>query len=92
MEQQTWQKIGTAQRHLAAAEAAGDTQLADSLLRQLQELHRTRLQEEREYTPLECPHCGPVPFWVAPHTMHGYGIFCSRCGRWVRWLGKGKDA
>lgn len=35
-----------------------------------------------------CKYCGSEKTEKRPHPVHGTGIWCSECGRHLRWLGK----
>ena len=41
--------------------------------------------------PFRCPHCGNQQVLLRPHDQHGFGVYCSRCERHLRWTGKGKE-
>lgn len=32
--------------------------------------------------------CGGFETTKKPHPIHGTGLYCSKCGKWIRWIGK----
>ena len=34
-----------------------------------------------------CPKCGGMDFFIAEKGPHK-GLYCVRCGKWIKWLGK----
>jgi len=38
---------------------------------------------------LSCRACGPTNIEDFPHDIHGTGIRCGDCGRFIKWMGKG---
>ena len=41
-------------------------------------------------TRLEC-NCGVDSFYLEPHDLHGFGVRCVGCDKFIRWTGKGKE-
>jgi len=40
---------------------------------------------------LACNECGAEEFKLEPSDIHGFGVRCSKCGRFSRWTGKPKE-
>lgn len=38
-----------------------------------------------------CPRCGSTDTVEIPHALHGAGLYCAQCRRWLKWLGKPKQ-
>lgn len=40
---------------------------------------------------LNCDSCGFITFTLEASDLHGYGIRCSGCNKFIRWTGRGKE-